>query len=384
MILVHTIFSTRTDRGGTSRSVPALCDAVAQLCRQVHLVAARTGDDADYCWPGNLVRVHKVLGGASGGSLLDARRFRRAVEAIVGESRESLIHDHGVWLPANHASASAARRTRAPRVVSPRGMLSPWALRRRRWKKNLAWVAYQGRDLHDAAAFHVTSPLEEDEVRRLGFTQPVIVIPNGVGLPVVDCEAPRPGGRRMLFLSRIHPKKGLVNLLRAWHGVRPGREWRLVIAGPDEGGHLSEIRRLSGELGLLDQVDFPGEIADADKWTLYAHSDVFVLPSFSENFGNAVAEALIAGVPAITTTGTPWATLPELNIGWQCEPTVAGLEAAVRAATSSPPESLHEMGRRGAEWAKSQFSWQDVGRRMIAAYQWLLGGGPRPEFVHVS
>ena len=148
-------------------------------------------------------------------------------------------------------------------------------------------------------------------------------------IPAPDVQNDR---RTMLFLSRIHPKKGLLNLVRAWHAAAPGKEWRLVIAGPDEGGHLAELKQLVHQLGLQLQVTFPGEIANEEKWAFYAAAEICVLPSFSENFGLMVGEALVAGTPVIATTGTPWAELQAHGCGWWVEPTIGGLCAAIRSA----------------------------------------------------
>jgi glycosyltransferase involved in cell wall biosynthesis len=264
-------------------------------------------------------------------------------------------------------------------------MLSAWAMNYGRLKKRLAWVAYQRRDLNQATAFHATSAEEAEEIRALGFQQPIAVIPNGIDFPSqIDPKPSERQKRTMLFLSRIHPKKGLLSLVRAWKHAGPGTDWRLVIAGPDEDGHRSVIEQTVQKLKLQDQVSFPGEIKDDDKWALYSQADVFVLPSFSENFGLVVAESLAAGTPVITTTGTPWRELGEHGCGWQVEPTVEALTAAIQQAVRAPDDALAAMGERGAKWVRRQFQWTDVGRSMIEYYRWLLKGGTPPPSVHLA
>jgi glycosyltransferase involved in cell wall biosynthesis len=385
MRIIHTIASTRLDHGGTSRSVPALCDALAELGVDVHLLAGRPSDDAVPCrWPTDANRVHAVRESSHMRAWGIGGKLRKELQELCADG-ECIIHDHGVWLATNHAAAAFARSRRIPRIVSPRGMLSAWALRSGRLKKRAAWLAYQRRDLATATSFHATSQQEADEIRSSGLKQPIAVIPNGIVFPRNEPpRAERNGERRMLFLSRVHPKKGLVNLLRAWHATAPDDAWRLVIAGPDDGGHRAELEQEVANLRLARHVSFLGEIDDESKWSLYSQADVFVLPSFSENFGLVVAEALAAGTPVITTTATPWREVGERQMGWQVEPTVEGLAAALREATAVGPAQLQDMGARGASWVRQTFSWPSVAQRMTAFYQWMLGAAQRPPFVEAA
>jgi glycosyltransferase involved in cell wall biosynthesis len=309
---------------------------------------------------------------------------RGAVEtaASVRGGAGVVIHDNGIWRPFHLHVAIAALRTGTPRVISPRGALSPWALRQKLVKKKVAWLVYQQRNLAGATALHATSELEADEIRDLGFTQPIAVIPNGIDIPQVLPQKSVGGNTRtMLFLSRIHPKKGLLNLLHAWKIAGPGPEWQLAIAGPDEGGHKREVQKLVSALALERSVQFIGEIADEDKWARYASADVFVLPSFSENFGLVVAESMISSTPAITTTPTPWRELPRLDLGWSVDPEVPSLASAIREATAMSRTQLNAMGERAALWARPRFSWNDIAARMAELYEWLTAGGAAPSFV---
>jgi glycosyltransferase involved in cell wall biosynthesis len=363
--------------------VPALCDALAELGVDVHLVAGRPADDAMLCgWPADARRVHAVRESRHMRAWGIGRKVREEL-AKLGVGEGTLIHDHGLWLATNHAAAVFAQSRHVPRIVSTRGMLSAWSLGRGRLKKRLAWHAYQRRDLATATAFHATSTQEADEIQALGFGQPIAVIPNGITFPDRNClRAEHNGLRTMLFLSRIHPKKGLVNLVRAWHAAAPGDEWRLVIAGPDECGHRCDVERLVGQLALERQVTFRGEVSNENKWSLYRSADVCVLPSFSENFGLVVAEALAVGTPVLTTTGAPWRELPEIGAGWQVEPSVEALGEAIRRITDGSREELAKMGRRGAEWVRRRFAWKDIAQQMNEVYWWLLNEGDTPKCVY--
>ena len=326
----------------------------------------------------------------------------------------NLIHSHGVWHPANHWATRAARRFGVPLIIHPRGMLEPWALGQKAWKKRLALALFQRRDLDRAAAFVATSEMEYLNLRRLGLCQPVAVIPNGVSFPYgAEAEAetfedgfPRVGGtlgcregrlgdwdqesdqareRIALFLSRIHPKKGVLELIQAWSQVAPHAPaaWRLRLVGPDEGGHWSEAARLVDQLGVGAKVEYLGPVEGERKAALYREADLFVLPTFSENFGLVVAEALAYGVPVITTRGAPWADLETYGCGWWIETGVAPLAAALRAAMALSDAERAAMGARGRVYVR-RYNWDVIAAETLALYRWVLGQGERPGCVRTD
>ena len=379
MNVVHTVNSLRADHGGPSRSVTALCTALAHGGLQVSLVAHRPEmGEPEPVLPGGEVSVRLVDREPGYRVFLPgANAFTTAVEAMVGP--DTVLHDHGLWLPSNVAAARVARRLRVPFVVSTRGMLTRWALDQSRAKKRAAWHLYQRRALRSARLLHATAEDEVEDIRRAGLHQPVAVLPNGVTMPERARELPEGPTRRVLFLSRIHPKKGLLNLVEAWAQVRPAG-WELVLAGPDADGHRAEIEARIRAHGV-ERVRFAGEVDDAAKWDLYRDADLFVLPTFSENFGIVVAEALAAGVPAITTKGAPWAALDARRCGWWIDVGVEPLVAALAEATALDDEARREMGARGRAYVEEVLSWERVAAEMRVAYDWLLGRGNRPDCV---
>jgi len=384
--VLHTVASTRTSHGGPSRSVPFLCDALARQDVSVRLVTTVPGEDhEDAILPGEGVATRTVAEAGWLRSLLRSPlAFCQTLRSTVKGDPPDLLHDHGVWLPSNAAAALVSKRRGIPLVISTRGMLTSWALRHNRWKKRLAWMGYQKHVLQRAALFHVTSQEEVDALRDLGFDQPAAVIPNGVPLPDASASNGSSGeGRRALFLSRVHPKKGLPMLLDAWATVRPAG-WTLEIVGPSEEGHRAELEAQARRLRLEGTIQFAGPVADDEKWDVYRRADLFVLPTHSENFGIVVAEALAAGVPALTTTGAPWADLERHDCGWWVEPDEEALTGALRAAVGADDGTRRAMGRRGRALVEEQYSWDRVAAEMQAVYRWMVGGGERPGCVQVS
>lgn len=354
MRVLHTIDSLDSRTGGPARTVPALASALADKGLKVHLWTRELPES--FTMPAK-VEVHTG-----------------PLEALLPPStqRIDIWHDHGIWLRSNRKACQFAHLLAIPRVVSPRGMLEPWALAHRRWKKKLAWFLYQRADLRRASALHATAEAEAVQFRRLGLRNPITIIPNGIDTPSGECTAgSRECGRTALFLSRVHAKKGLPLLVEAWAKVRPAG-WRMRVVGPDEDGHVTEVKSLVRRAGIAESWEFSGEVDDREKWEIYRRADLFILPTHSENFGMVVAEALASGVPVITTTGCPWEGLPAHGCGWWVEPTVGCLAAALEEACSQPAEALRSMGQRGRQWMESEFGWKMIAQRMVALYEAVL------------
>jgi len=303
--------------------------------------------------------------------------FDGSVEKAIGAfGRPDIIHDNGLWLPHNHRLARLALRSNIARIVSLRGMLEPWAIRHHRWKKQIAWVFYQRRDLECATFLHATAQAEADNARGLGLTCPISIVPNGIEMPqnnaafrtTVQAEK-----RIALFISRIHPKKGLPMLLEAWAVIRP-ETWELRIAGPAVGNHEAEVRRMVERLRLDDVVSLIGPVYGAQKEELYRTADIFVLPTYSENFGIVVAEALSYGVPVLTTRGTPWELLETHDCGWWVEPSIDGIRDGLIQATNLSYSARKEMGLRGASIIAKNFNWDAIVSQFITVYESALFG----------
>ena len=381
MKVIFTVAGLQPESGGLARSLPSLCAALASEGVAVELVSLDFGSARGQPLLPRHPHVRVSLAPCNGWMqrrLPWSPRFSAVLRERCSQADGAIVHDTGLWLPTNHAAATAACHARLPFIVSPRGMLAPWALGFKRWKKKFAWHLYQRRDLRCAKALHATSSLEAREIRALGFRQPIAVIPNGVEIPDFPDDRPQDNNQRVvLFLSRIHPVKGLLNLVRAWAQLRPAN-WRMVVAGGNETGHQAEVEAAVREAGLNSIFSFVGPVDDQQKWERYRSADLFVLPSHSENFGLVVAEALACGVPVITTKATPWQVLEQHQCGWWVDVGVEPLARALREATSINEAERHDMGQRGRKLIEQQYTWPSVAGQMVSVYRWLLGEGERP------
>jgi glycosyltransferase involved in cell wall biosynthesis len=297
-----------------------------------------------------------------------------------------VIHDHGLWLMPNVDAGRAALLARKPFIVAPRGMLAPAALAFSRFKKQVVWALLQGEVVRRAACIHATSEQEHDEIREFGLKNPVAIVPNGIDLPeprAISNSGPA-AGRIVLSLGRIHPKKGLDRLVRAWAKVEAAHpDWRLRIVGPDELGHAGELSTLAAELKAR-RVSVEKAVAGDAKIAAYQQADLFVLPTLNENFAITVAEALAAGKPVIATKGAPWRSLQSEGCGWWIDHGIEPLSAALANAMVMTREALQAMGGKGRAWVARDFSWDRVAHDMLDVYRWLALLGELPSTVRLK
>jgi glycosyltransferase involved in cell wall biosynthesis len=378
---VHVIAGLDPAHGGPSYTVPRLCAALAEAGSDVTLLSValqgKHGTDsasagyADRRFAWELARVPVLRGLRYSSSLL------RALHQAAPET--DLIHNHGLWLLPNVQSGWTAAKFKKPLLLAPRGMLGPAALNFSRRKKQAFWHLLQGQVVRGAACLHATSEQEYQEIRAFGLRNPVAIIPNGIDLPPASGPMLVPATERIvLSLGRIHPKKGLDCLVRAWAQLeREHPEWRLRIIGPSELGHNEELRALAEKMNLR-RVSIEGPVYGDGKLAVMRAADVFVLATLNENFAITVAEALAAGTPVIATKGSPWSGLETEGCGWWVEHGVEALVASLRRAMLMSRPTLRAMGAKGQVWMMREFSWQRVARDMLDVYRWLLRRSHQP------
>jgi glycosyltransferase involved in cell wall biosynthesis len=379
--VLHTVASLRPESGGPARTVTGLCSSLAEIPGiDVRLATQRLPNESIYSG-GLSPEILKIFSSPDRFHYSSGRSSRTCLQATTKDFQPDIIHDHGIWLPANHVVRKFAEERGAVRVLHSRGMLMPWALSFSKFKKRVIWAMYQKRDLSKANLFFATSQQEAQSIRELGFGQPIAVIPNGIDIaekPVYKHKK-KPGRRQLVFMSRIHPKKGILDLVRAWRAL-DDVNWELIIAGPSEGGHIEVVQGLVRRFNLEETVKIIGAVDDSGKTKLLNSADLFVLPSYSENFGVVVAEALSAGTPVITTKATPWEQLDERGCGWCISTGLESLTKALRVAMDLSDDQRMEMGYKAMTYA-SKFSWQAIAHETVSVYSWLLGMSEKPESV---
>lgn len=362
--------------GGLSASVPGLAKALWQECGvDVHVVGAAdpSNETAAALWGPN-VHAYTRFGPSNFG-------FAPGLEKALARISPSIVDMQGLWTFSSLVNIRNHLKCGTPYVITPRGMLDPWARRRSRWKKQIVRFLFEDRHLAGASCLRATAFMEAEHFRSLGLSNPIAVVPNGVEIPPRSKLLSSQPRRRILFLSRIHPKKGIEFLLRAWATIEPYQpDWDLVIAGPDEVGHTQEMQALACRLRLSRVLWLPAVHGEA-KSELYRSAECLVLPTHAENFGLVVAEALAHEIPVITTKNAPWQELQEHRCGWWIDLDVNALATALFEATLLPRVALHEMGARGRDWMERDFGWGGIAQKMLTVYDCILRGDRLPESI---
>lgn len=362
--------------GGLSVSVPGLASGLAAYDDiEMHILGTQDPQNpaAAMSW-GQRAQAFPISGPA-------ALQRAPGMAAAVHRLAPDVIDVQGLWTWASRVSLDYWRRHRRPYVVTPRGMLDPWARRNSAWKKLLFGAFAENAHLQHAYCLRATAEMEAEHFRAMGLRAPIAVVPNSVSIPDL---LPRPATHRsqILFLSRIHPKKGVNLLLQAWAMLQSRHpSWDLVIAGMDENGYEAELKAQATQLAV-QRVSFIGPVHGAAKDLLYRKSDVFVLPTHAENFGLVVAEALAQEVPVITTTNAPWGGMEDKQCGWWIPLNVERLANTMTHAMTLPREDLRMMGANGRAWMKSDFAPEQTATKMRDVYMWCTGRAQKPDHVH--
>ncbi|MDZ4787514.1 MAG: glycosyltransferase [Blastochloris sp.] len=381
--ILHVIANINRQMGGPSQSVSHLAIETAQAGHQVSLASI------DYPEYGPMTDTPGVEGITFKPHiltrLLGAHHPEFQREILQRSPSLDFIHNHGIWLWPNHYAVQASRKQGKILVTSARGMLGSWALGQRQLLKKTVWHLREHRDLLSTTAFHATSAEEAADIRALGLQQPIAIIPNGVDIPTLLDRNPSSPKRRAIFLSRLHPKKGLQELIQAWASLpeKLQQTWQLKIAGTGPEAYRNLLQKSIQEHGLSSSTELCGEVSGLQKQQMLEEAEILILPSYEENFGIVIAEALAHGTPVLTTQATPWKTLEQQGCGW-CIPVGAeALSQHLPNILSLDSATLQERGARGRIWMRNDYSWTSISQQMITFYYWLQHGGKAPSYVDV-
>jgi glycosyltransferase involved in cell wall biosynthesis len=355
MRVLHIIASLDKNAGGPSRSVPQTCLFLSKQHIHIHLVTAPSDHPVE-------IPTNKHFQ-VSFRSLIHLIKFGLQLN----KKQIDIIHLQHIWNPYIHIMALMARLKGIPYIITPRGMLEPWIMQRHSWKKKIALLLYQHRDLKKASFIHVTCEAEKETVRQLGYTNQVAVIPNGIDLTKLPPPKNNYGSKKIVFLSRLHPKKGIEILLEAWHKIKE-EKWQLEIAGDGDPKYIASLKQLIQTKNIANVTILEPQYGQA-KWDFIKQADLFILPTYSENFGIVIAEALAVGVPVITTTGTPWKELIAQQCGWWIDLSVDHLVNTLQQAMATPPSQLQQMGVNGRQLIQEKYDMQAIASKIKTLYQ---------------
>lgn len=369
--------------GGLYYSVRALSRGVARAGDTVEVFAMGTysGEVFEH-WAPLVPQTFSVIGP-------EAYRYAPGMCEAVKSFDPDVIHVHGLWMYSSWVALKVARKLDCPLVLSPRGMLDSWALSNSAWKKKMMSLLQERRFLRRVDCFHALNQSELDSIRALGHQQPICVLPNGTDLPSdweVSSREEGKSKKRLIFIGRIHPKKGIPNLLNAWANLQSSnveilKEWKLEIYGWDDGNHLEGYRKLADELGICETVTWPGSIYGEEKAAILREANAFILPSFSEGLPMSVVEAWGYGLPVLMTQAC---NLPEgfsEGAAIEMDPTIEGTTLGLQTLMELAEEDRLTMGLRGRELVASKFTWSKQVALLRTVYKWLTRAEPMPESI---
>lgn len=300
-----------------------------------------------------------------------------------------LIHQHGIWLPNSLLSKRFRKKSGKHVIIQPHGYLEPFRLKLSKAKKKVAYFAYEKENLLNCSLLLACSEQEAINLKEILPQKEIAIISNGIPESFLNTpmsnkfNAPSADKKIMLFLSRIHPLKGLERFLKVINliGVEEFNEWQFIIAGFEEVNHESHLKSLVKELNLDKFVTFVGPKYGQEKIDLISYSDLFVLPTFNENYGIVIAEALAREIPVLTTKGTPWKELQTMNCGFWVNNDEEGIEKGLREILGMSSIELKTMGKNGKKLIKYRYTWEQTAADTKALYDWVLGDNTKPSFV---
>ena len=351
--------------GGTTTYIQELAPELGKLV-DLHVCALGNLED---CIHLKNATVHTIEV-----SLKHIFRMKRQWMALLDDIKPDIVHINCCWMPQCALVQRWTRQWQKLSIVNyqlsialtPHGMLEPWIVKRHYWTKKVpAILLYQKWAVKDADVIVATAEEEKKHIAELGWNDNIAMLPNGINVSAIEMKTQWKHPKDLLFMSRLHPKKGLEMLLEALKDVDG---LSLKIAGGGDAAYVKSLKDLATTLGLNERVSFLGAVFGEEKWQEIRESDIVVLPSYSENFGLIVAEALASGTPVLTTTGTPWESIKERLCGWQVEPNILCIKDALISALSLSEEEMKDMGKRARTLIEEKFDVKVLAANLYKLY----------------
>jgi len=355
MKVIHFIAGIDKQEGGTAEYIRLIG---SELKNHIEIIVATGISDNPIEITGVKIKFFKT-------SVLRWFSMLKEFRIFLLNEKPDIVHINGIWSPQNWGFQRTAQELGIKVILSPHGMLEPWIMADKPWKKKVGLILYQSNALKKADCLHVTGKMEEVNVKALGFNNPIYIIPNGIDLSDVKEIKINYGTRKMVFLSRIHPKKGIELLLEAWRNTNTSG-WTLEIAGNGNKDYLNKVIQSAKD---LKDVSFVGAKYGEEKWNFLRSADIMILPTHSENFGIVIAEALAVGVPVITTRGTPWEDLETHQCGWWISLSVLNLKKTLTKVIHLSIEELKYMGTNGRKLVEEKYEIKHITKEIIELYK---------------
>ena len=367
MKVVHFIPSIGRASGGVGAYMQLLSKELGKMV-ELHIITCHSDDELDI----EHATIHYI-----DRKLCHLHKEKKQFLRIMREVNPDIFHVNACWFPQSAATALWNKRyLKIPMVYSPHGMLEPWIIKRNYWTKKLpALLLYQRRAIAAADMVHATAESEKGNLLKLGYIGNVEVVPNCVDVENIEIKKSWERKKNILFLSRIHVKKGIHFLIEAVAMLKEQLNgYRIIIAGEGEKRYIEELKTLAKSKGVDEMISFVGGAFGDDKWQRFKDADIFVLPTYSENFGIVVTEALACGTPVITTKGTPWQELEACKCGWWTKIGTAPTAEALKQFLSKTEKDLEQMGRNGRKLVEEKYSVEAIAESMKALYDGVING----------
>lgn len=364
MKIIHFIPSIDRTAGGTTSYMQLLAKELGKLC-ELYIVTAPSANPVEM----ENAQVKFIPCGWKQRSAM-----KSAWNKLLQEIKPDVVHVNCCWMPQCVWAQLWAQKAGYKAVLSPHGMLEPWIMARHYWTRKFpALLLYQKKAIVKADCLHATAESEKENLLKLGYNNRIKIIANGIDVENIEIKKEWARKKQILFLSRIHVKKGIEFLLEAVAELKKELSGYIIhIAGEGDEHYINKIKEKAILLGVESIVDFCGGVYGEKKWRLYRDADVFVLPTYSENFGIVIAEALASGTPVITTNGTPWEELDSFHCGWYTSVGTESIKVALLSFLSLSIEELQQMGENGRKLIEEKYSTKKIAQDMLLLYKRML------------
>ncbi len=364
MKIIHYIPSIDRIAGGTSTYMQVLGKELGKLA-EVHIIT----HSSDNPLPISNCKIHyvSVYNPING-------RFKNEVSKLFDVIKPDLVHVNCCWMPACAFVQQMAQKRNIKVVLTPHGMLEPWIIKRHYWTRKFpALMLYQKNAICKADCLQATAESEKKNLLKLGYNSNIKIVKLGIDAESITMKTSWKKSKQLLFLSRVHVKKGINYLIEAADILRNELQgYKIVVAGEGDADYIATLKQQIVDKGLQDIIQLIGGVYGDKKWELFQTSDFFVLPTHSENFGLAIAESLASGTPVITTVGTPWNNLNSSNSGAWIEIGTQPLVETLRRFLALSDGELETMGKNGRKLIETKYSAKVMAEEMMEVYKSIV------------